>query len=93
MGSLAVILEKKNSQGTGLSSALFNEVADQWTKQPFVDAKVFDKNTTDAYFSNACPPDYPEHVMSRVFYGADLACDCLGISSFDMQGDNKMNLG
>jgi hypothetical protein len=28
LGSLAIIFEKKNSEGSGLSSALLNEVAD-----------------------------------------------------------------
>jgi hypothetical protein len=43
--------------------------------------------------SNACPPDYPDHVMHRIFYGADLACDCLGITHVDIEGGNRMNLG
>ena len=41
MASLAIIFEKKNNEGAGLSSALINEVAEMWQKQPFVDAIVF----------------------------------------------------
>jgi hypothetical protein len=41
MASLAIIFEKKNNEGAGLSSSLINEVAEMWQKQPFVDAIVF----------------------------------------------------
>jgi hypothetical protein len=39
-----------------------------------------------------CPPEYPEFILERVFYGAEIACDCLGIYSRYVRGSNLMNL-
>lgn len=31
--------------------------------------------------------------MDRFYYGADVACDCLGITHRYIHGDNMMNVG
>jgi len=40
-----------------------------------------------------CPTSHPEIVLSRHFYGSDLGCDCLGIYSQWITGQNSMNQG
>ena len=39
-----------------------------------------------------CPDDYPENTYGRRYYGAGLACDCLGVYSQWITGENRMNL-
>ena len=88
MCSLAIGFEIKVGR-VDISSALLNEVADQWQQQPFVDAIVVNRTSFgQSQTEYACPDNYPEHVMGRFYYGADVACDCLGIYSEDITGDN-----
>lgn len=41
----------------------------------------------------ACPEDYPEYIVERMFYGADLACDCIGIWDEWISTSNTMGVG
>jgi hypothetical protein len=46
MASLAIVFEKKSIREAGISSALLNEVGDQWLVQPFIDAIVVNRTET-----------------------------------------------
>ncbi len=54
-------------------------------------------NKTSAYNlangTNICPPEFPDIVMSRLFYGGNAGCDCLGISHKYLNGDNMVTVG
>ena len=73
------------SELTSYSTAFMNQVALDWNSNMIGDIAV----TTDTY----CPDDHPEIVYSRRFYGSGIACDCLGIYSEWITGENEMNLG
>jgi len=49
-------------------------------------------NDLSVVMDNSCPDDYPENTYSRRFYGAGIACDCLGINSQWMDGSDTFNL-
>ena len=75
----AVVIQDKIAEINGIkpiSSAILNQVADDWTTQPFVDVKIVDADNYE------CPRGYPEIVMERIFYGTQSACDCTGVFGF-----------
>lgn len=74
---------------TTVSSSVLNQVARDWETQPFVDITVVDV----AYGGSACPSDYPDIVMERVYYGSQSACDCRGIQIFGLRGMDELNVG
>ena len=95
-GVLLIIFDKQSySAQDAVSSEILNEVAKSWQTVPIVDAIVVSKvNITDFDpFMNKCPDDYPEYILERMFYGAGVACDCIGIWSSKIHGDNQMNVG
>lgn len=54
-----------------------NQVAAVWNSSTFTSISVVDVATQ----GTACPPEAPEIVLQRQWYGAQLGCDCLGIFS------------
>lgn len=71
-----------------VSSAILNQVAQDWTTLPFVDITVIDIATD----GHSCPAAYPDVVMERVFYGTKPACDCRGVTGFGMRGMDEFNV-
>ena len=88
----AVIIQSKIQQIHDMelvSSAILNQVAQDWSTQPFIDITVIDIATQ----GQQCPPEYPDVVMERVFYGTQPACDCTGIYGFGLRGMDELNVG
>lgn len=40
-----------------------------------------------------CPTEAPEIVLGRHWYGSIIGCDCLGVTSEYITGDNSMVMG
>jgi hypothetical protein len=66
-------------------TGFMNQVAVEWQTQPLVSI-VATNNTF-------CPTSNPQLVIGRHFYGTDIGCDCLGIYSQYITGDNSMVYG
>jgi hypothetical protein len=49
-------------------------------------------NDLSVVMDDYCPNDYPELTYSRRYYGSGIACDCLGIYSDWITGENQFNL-
>ena len=81
---MAVVLQNNinNIYKARLSSSIINQVVSDWQTPPFVDVLVVETNSTHA----ACPAEYPEVVMQRMFYGLHVACDCTGIKHRSVHG-------
>ena len=72
------------SDNSTYPTGFMNQIAGDWNSTMLNDLSV----VMDDY----CPDDYPEITYSRRFYGAGIACDCLGIYSQWITGQNRMNL-
>ena len=80
--SIAIVVHVKHnklSKEELLSSSLLNEVAKDWVVQPFVDAVIVTVPAVYTGSSLGCPPEHPENVMERMFYGVGTGCDCLEV--------------
>jgi hypothetical protein len=93
MAISGILMETQLARSMGISSALLNEVANLWQQKPFVDIVMVQRPEPNTSMDYKCPLDYPEPVMQRMFYGSDIACDCLGITHEYITGDNRMNVG
>ena len=92
MGSLVIVLEKTVNNGEGISSFMLNQVAKQWVEKPIVGAVVQPRQLGNN-FGMKCPDDYPEYIVERMFHGADVTCDCLGIYDPDIDTSDFMEVG
>ena len=86
MAIVVQVYDKKLTNGLMISSELLTQVSYDWQSQPFVDAIVVSSPTT------ACPADYPDYVMERIFFGSGVGCNCLGVYSEDVYGSNLFNV-
>jgi hypothetical protein len=65
-----------------ISTVNINQVSHHWVVQPYVDAVVLSRAKKNATQDDVqCPSEYPEFILERLFYGADLGCDCIGVYS------------
>ena len=63
-------------------TTFMNQVTQDWEIAPYTDIIV----SSDS----SCPSTHPNLAMSRKFYGSVIGCDCLGIYSEYITGDNSM---
>ena len=66
-------------------TGFMNQVAADWQSPPLTDIQV----TTNTY----CPTDAQTIVFGRHWYGSNIGCDCLGIYSEWITGQNSMVRG
>lgn len=76
---------KEASSLSTYPTGFMNQVSADWTSPWLTDLMVTSDTT--------CPASFPTETYGRHYYGNDLACDCLGIYSQWITGDNRMNLG
>lgn len=66
-------------------TGFMNQVSADWASQPLVNIVATNETT--------CPSSAPEIVFGRHFYGLNIGCDCLGIRSKSITGDDSMVVG
>lgn len=73
---------KESQNKISYPTTFMNQVSADWSFAPYT-SFVATNNTN-------CPTTAPAQAMGRRFYGTNLGCDCLGIYSKYITGDNSM---
>ena len=83
-GRMVSIWTESTDFNLDYDTGFMNQVSSDWATEPFY--KVWTTNNTNC--GNGA-----DEVFYRPFYGSSFGCDCLGIFSIHMTGDNLMIWG